>query len=186
MHTTCVKRVDIIVSGLVQGVGFRYTIRRVARQYRLKGEVRNMKDETVHIICEGKDDHVKEFVKEIRNAEKPVEIDDIKIEYSEPSGKYKNFKIVPGDISEEMVEGYATGAMYLHNMNKKQDQMLDKQDQMINKQDQMINKQDQMLNKQDTTIDEIRALSSSIRETMDSRFMRLEAEISKIKTRLSI
>lgn len=45
------RRADITVSGLVQGVGFRYMVRGAARQCLLKGEVENMEDETVRITC---------------------------------------------------------------------------------------------------------------------------------------
>ena len=111
--------------------------------------------------------------------EKPIEIDDIQVEYGQPTGKYKGFKIVLGDTCAEIVEGHATGAMYLHDIRGKQDQMLEKQDQMLEK-------QDQMLEKQDNVISEIRVLSSDVRAMIDTRFQQLEDEITKIKTKLSI
>ena len=206
------RRADIIVSGLVQGVGFRYMVRCAARQCRLKGEVENLEDETVRITCEGEERDVVKFVKAVRGAKKPIEIDDVRIEYSEPTGGFKNFRVILGDQLTEMSEGFGTGSAYLslildkqdQMLNKadrmldkqdqmldkqdqmldKQDQMLDKQDQMLDKQDQMLDKQDQMLDKQDVTTNEIRSLSSSMHDMMDARFQRLEEEISKIKARL--
>ena len=192
------RRADIIVSGLVQGVGFRYMVRCAARQCRLKGEVENLEDETVRITCEGEERDVVKFIKAVRGAKKPIEIDDVRIEYSEPTGGFKNFRVILGDQLTEMSEGFGTGSAYLslildkqdQMLNKadrmldKQDQMLDKQDQMLDKQDQMLDKQDQMLDKQDVTTNEIRSLSSSMHDMMDARFQRLEEEISKIKARL--
>ncbi len=177
---------NITVSGLVQGVGFRYMTRRLAKKHALKGKVENLEDETVRIVCEGKKTNIEGFADAIRRAPEPVEVDDIHIEYVKPTGMYQNFTIVMGDMLKEMVEGHATGAVYLDFILQKQDQMLGKQDQMLGKQDQMLGKQDQMLGKQEETITEIRTLSSSIRNTMDSRFQRLEDEIIKIKTKLSI
>ena len=173
------KRAIMIVSGLVQGVGFRYVARNAARRCSLKGKIENLEDETVRIICEGEERDIERFAEAIRAAESPIEVEDIRTEYSEPLGQYKSFKIVLGDMLEELVEGHATGAMYLHDIRGKQDQMLDKQDQMLDKQDQMLDKQNQ-------TVVEIRSLSSDIRSVMDSRFQRLEDEISLIKAKLSI
>ena len=169
----------ITVSGLVTGVGFRYRIRHIARHHKLAGKVENLEDETVRITCEGQEDAIKRLVEDIRNMEKPIEIDDIQVEYGQPTGKYKGFKIVLGDTCAEIVEGHATGAMYLHDIRGKQDQMLEKQDQMLEK-------QDQMLEKQDNVISEIRVLSSDVRAMIDTRFQQLEDEITKIKTKLSI
>ena len=164
------RRADIIVSGLVQGVGFRYMVRGTARQCLLKGEVENMDDETVRITCEGEERNIVKLVEAVRGAKKPIEVDDIKIEYSEPTGRFKNFRIIVGDQLMEMSEGFGTGSAYLRLMLDKQDMMLDKQDMMLDKQDVVIN--------------EIRSLSSNMHDMMDARFQRLEDEISRIKARL--
>ena len=171
------RRADIIVSGLVQGVGFRYMVRGAARQCLLKGEVENMEDETVRITCEGEERDIVKFVKAVRRAKKPIEVDDVRIEYSEPTGRFKNFRIIIGDQLMEMSEGFGTCSAYLS-------MMLDKQDQMLDKQDQMLDKQDQMLDKQDVVTSEIRSLSSNMHDMIDARFRRLEDEISNIKARL--
>ena len=107
------RRADMVVSGLVQGVGFRYMIRSAARQCRLKGEVENMGDETVRIACEGEEENIVEFVEAVRSAKKPVEVDDIRIEYSEPTGGFKNFRIIVGGYLMEMTEGFSTNTEYL-------------------------------------------------------------------------
>ena len=178
------RRADMIVSGLVQGVGFRHMIRGVARQCVLKGEAENMEDETVRITCEGEEGGISKLVEEVRNAKEPIEVDGVQIEYSEPTGRFKNFRIIIGDQLTEMSEGFGTGSAYLRmaldkqdqmlgkqdQMLGKQDQMLGKQDQMLGKQDQMLGKQDQMLGKQDVTIKEIRSLSSNMHAMMDTRF----------------
>ena len=201
-------RADMIVSGIVQGVGFRYMVQMAAMQYSLKGEVENLEDMTVRISCEGEEDSIAEFIKAVRNADSPMRVDDIQVEYSKHSGKYKVFKIIFGDMLGEMAEGHATGAMYLRDIRDTQKEMLGKQDQMIEKQDQTIaaihsstkmlsEKQDQTIaaihsstkmlsEKQDQTNREIRNMSTSNREMLDSRFEKLEREIAKIKTRLEI
>jgi acylphosphatase len=43
----------IIFSGEVQGVGFRYTVRLLARRHPVKGFVRNLPDGTVEVVTQG-------------------------------------------------------------------------------------------------------------------------------------
>lgn len=110
------RRADIIVSGWVQGVGFRYMVRGAARQCLLKGEVENMEDDTVRITCEGKERNIVKFVEAVRMAKKPIEVDNVQIEYSEPTGRFKNFRIIMGDYLTELVEGFRTYNAYLRLM----------------------------------------------------------------------
>lgn len=58
------EALKIIVTGRVQGVGFRYFICRLAIKMDVKGTVRNLDDGSVEIIC--MTDHLKQFVEEIR------------------------------------------------------------------------------------------------------------------------
>ncbi len=47
------RRVHVIVSGDVQGVGYRYTARMVAREHAVSGWIRNRRDGTVEAEVEG-------------------------------------------------------------------------------------------------------------------------------------
>lgn len=60
------KRVHIIVSGLVQGVGFRMFVVREASARSLSGWTRNLPDGTVEIEAEGNAGMVDEFVRQTR------------------------------------------------------------------------------------------------------------------------
>ncbi|MGC8803107.1 MAG: carbamoyltransferase HypF [Bacteroidales bacterium] len=55
----------VTVRGIVQGVGFRPFIFRLANQYGLKGWVHNS-NEAVHIHVEGADEHIMQFIESIR------------------------------------------------------------------------------------------------------------------------
>ncbi len=48
----------LIVHGRVQGVGFRYTVKRFANEHKLKGTVRNLPDGTVEIIILEEEQHL--------------------------------------------------------------------------------------------------------------------------------
>lgn len=61
------KRVHIYYSGRVQGVGFRFTIERIALDMGgITGWVRNLPDGRVEIVAEGEEARIKEFLDRIR------------------------------------------------------------------------------------------------------------------------
>ena len=105
--------------------------------------------------CEGEEGNIARLVEVVRGARKPIEVDDVRIEYSDPTGGFKSFGVRTGDQLTEMLEGLARARRTF-----------------------------QMLDKQDIVINEMCFLSSSMHDMMDARFQRLEDEISKIKARL--
>ena len=52
----------VTYSGTVQGVGFRYTARRIAQGYDVAGYVRNLPDGTVELVAEGEPGEVERFL----------------------------------------------------------------------------------------------------------------------------
>jgi acylphosphatase len=61
-----VTRTIVTLSGRVQGVGFRYTVLRIAKRYAVAGTVRNLRaGERVEIDAEGEADVVDAFVRSI-------------------------------------------------------------------------------------------------------------------------
>ena len=56
------KRAHVVVSGDVQGVGYRYTMRIVAREAGVSGWVRNRRDGTVEAEVEGTPEQVDEVL----------------------------------------------------------------------------------------------------------------------------
>lgn len=56
----------VIYMGRVQGVGFRYTTKDLARGYDILGTVRNLSDGGVELIIAGEEKEVSEFLRELR------------------------------------------------------------------------------------------------------------------------
>jgi len=56
------RRVHVIVTGDVQGVGYRYTMRMVADEAGVSGWVRNRRDGSVEAEVEGTDEQVDEVL----------------------------------------------------------------------------------------------------------------------------
>lgn len=52
----------VFFSGRVQGVGFRYSVRQVAKGYEVTGYVRNLADGRVELVAQGTDRERKAFI----------------------------------------------------------------------------------------------------------------------------
>jgi acylphosphatase len=83
----------LLISGLVQGVGYRWFVMRKANEYGLKGYVRNLYTDDVEVEVEGNKGLIQEFIKELRLGPRSAHITDIKIQWGNYQGKYKNFDI---------------------------------------------------------------------------------------------
>jgi acylphosphatase len=55
----------VIFEGRVQGVGFRYTTKDIARGFDVRGWVKNLPDGTVELQVDGETEEVAAFLKEI-------------------------------------------------------------------------------------------------------------------------
>ncbi len=95
-------RAEIKVSGIVQGVGFRPFIYRIAAKNELVGYIRNRGDAVVEIVVEGKRRNVKQFLEDFRT-KKPLlaRIYDLTTNYGQDEGNFEKFSI---DKSSEEVE----------------------------------------------------------------------------------
>jgi acylphosphatase len=56
----------VFYRGTVQGVGFRYTVRHIAAQFRVTGYVRNLPDGRVVLVAEGTPEELGRFLGQIR------------------------------------------------------------------------------------------------------------------------
>ncbi|PQD95673.1 acylphosphatase [Pradoshia eiseniae] len=86
------KQYHLIVSGLVQGVGFRYYTERIALSMQIKGWVRNLPDDTVEIVAQGTESALLAFIKEVKNSPGFSRVDDVKI-HEQPPENFTAFKI---------------------------------------------------------------------------------------------
>jgi len=73
-------RARILVSGSVQGVGYRYYVGRIARRIGIHGIVRNLDDGRVEVICEADDKKAfEQFVREISQSNFLIIIEETKV-----------------------------------------------------------------------------------------------------------
>lgn len=88
------KSLRIVVTGRVQGVGFRVTCSQMAGRYGVAGTVRNRPDGTVEIHAEGPADRVDPFVEWCRIGPTMSEVTSLEIAEAEPTGA-TGFRITP-------------------------------------------------------------------------------------------
>ncbi|MFX0076174.1 MAG: acylphosphatase [Candidatus Hermodarchaeota archaeon] len=86
------KRVIIHVFGLVQGVFFRYTTRKIARNLGLTGIVKNLPNGSVYIEAEGPEDKLNELIKFAKKGPKAAQVESIEYEFKEAHYKFKGFE----------------------------------------------------------------------------------------------
>jgi acylphosphatase len=87
-------RVHVIVSGKVQGVFFRSSIREKAQEFGLAGWVRNLNDGRVEAVFEGEKELVENMVKWVRKGPEYAIVEDVKIVAEEYMGELKGFSVL--------------------------------------------------------------------------------------------
>ncbi|HET8525298.1 MAG TPA: acylphosphatase [Actinomycetota bacterium] len=81
------RRVRVIVSGRVQGVFYRATCARLARDRGLVGSVRNRPDGGVEAVFEGPADAVEEMVSWCLEGPDLARVDEVEVRDEEPQGE---------------------------------------------------------------------------------------------------
>ncbi len=87
------RRAHLFVSGKVQGVFYRSFASEIAKGLGLKGFVRNLSDGRVEIIVEGTTDNIVGLVKELRKGPKYARVDDIEMQWGEPTKEFEVFEV---------------------------------------------------------------------------------------------
>ena len=86
------KQIHAYYTGRVQGVGFRFTVERLAQDIGVVGWVRNLPDGRAEVFAEGSDEDLKDFLGEIKRQFSGY-IRDEDIAWSEATGEFKDFGI---------------------------------------------------------------------------------------------
>jgi acylphosphatase len=84
---------QILYSGTVQGVGFRYTVKTVATGFEVTGAVRNLPDGRVELVAEGVKDELEAFREAIRDAGLQHFIKSEDATWAEAKSEFRGFEI---------------------------------------------------------------------------------------------
>ncbi|MGQ9597519.1 MAG: acylphosphatase [Thermoproteota archaeon] len=86
-------RAHVYVSGMVQGVFFRYETRSLAQRLGVKGWVRNLPDGRVEAVFEGEEDLVDKMVEFCKRGPPGALVTDVRVEWEKYEGKFTGFVI---------------------------------------------------------------------------------------------
>lgn len=87
-------RAHVFYSGHVQGVGFRWTAKNIAKGYEITGWVRNLPDGRVELVAEGAENEVRSFLQAIRQSGLGSLIRHEDVNWEQPMGDMFGFQII--------------------------------------------------------------------------------------------
>lgn len=87
------KRAHIFVTGKVQGVYFRLSTQRIAKNHRVTGWIRNRSDGRVEAVFEGEESEVKTLVDYCRKGPKSAVVIDFSVEWKISKDEFTTFTI---------------------------------------------------------------------------------------------
>ena len=87
------KRANIRVRGLVQGVFFRLNAKKIALDLGLKGYARNMPDGSLEIIVEGPKGRIDELIEFCKKGPEAAEVSRINVRFENPKNEFDGFEI---------------------------------------------------------------------------------------------
>jgi acylphosphatase len=86
-------RAEILLTGLVQGVGFRYFVTRHAERLGLKGYTRNLYSGEVEIVVEGERYKIEELISEVKTGPSHAHVNKCRVEWAESKNEFTTFGV---------------------------------------------------------------------------------------------
>jgi acylphosphatase len=88
-----IRRATIRVSGIVQGVYYRYSTKQKADELKVTGFVRNLPDGSVEAQVEGEEECVGNLIEWCKQGPRGARVDRVDVEWDEPSLRFADFSI---------------------------------------------------------------------------------------------
>ncbi|PKL59671.1 MAG: hypothetical protein CVV33_06635 [Methanomicrobiales archaeon HGW-Methanomicrobiales-4] len=145
-------RLNILVRGTVQRVGYRHLIQGIARKHHITGQITNLEGYDVQIIAEGRYNDLSRFKTDIKIQEHPVYVESIEVLEGAYTGEYSYFNVVRGTPEEELAERLDSAIAIFSRMEKKQDYSIGLQKETLGLQNETIVLQKETLGLQKDTI----------------------------------
>jgi acylphosphatase len=86
-------RAEIVVNGLVQGVGYRYFVIREAKALGLKGFTKNLYTGEVLTVVEGEKALVEGMIKKLRVGPSHASVKSCKVDWQESKNEFTEFEV---------------------------------------------------------------------------------------------
>lgn len=115
------KRAEIIIYGRVRKAGYKDFIDEIVFNLNIDGKVKNLYNGTVQVVCEGKENDIKELIKKIEITQYPIRVEKIDVNMSsieEGEKEFSSFEIVrEEDLTLATYERMDSAARYIREMN---------------------------------------------------------------------
>ena len=86
-------KAEVVVQGVVQGVGYRFFVLNQARLFDIKGYVRNLPDGSVEVVAEGEKGMVKDFVDRLRIGPLSAHVTGIDVKWYDEDSGFTEFRL---------------------------------------------------------------------------------------------
>lgn len=87
------KQVHVLISGFVQGIGFRHFVRNKASELGISGWVRNLPDGRVEALFQGSKEKIEEMIGLCKKGPLLAEVEDVVVEWQEEDRHFSDFSI---------------------------------------------------------------------------------------------
>lgn len=182
------KQAEIIIYGRVQKAGYRDFIDETAFYLNINGYVENLDDGTVHVVCEGHKDRIRELIEKISIKQYPISVEKIDVKYANPTGKFKTFEIIRNeDLTAATYERMDAAVRYMREMNTNLGQKIDGLgDGLGQKIDGLGDSLGQKIDRNRVEItSEIHSLRDDFKSHFDERLTKMEFELDEIKAKIA-
>jgi acylphosphatase len=88
------QRIRIIVTGKVQGVFFRQSLKIKAKQNEIFGWVKNLKDGRVEAILEGDEEKINRIIEWAHGGPANARVEDVEIQNEKFNGEFSKFDVL--------------------------------------------------------------------------------------------
>jgi len=86
-------RAHLLITGIVQGVGYRWSCRRAGQGIGVTGWVRNMDDGRVEVVAQGTREQVEQLIKWCYRGPDEARVSDIAVAYEDAAETFQDFGI---------------------------------------------------------------------------------------------
>jgi acylphosphatase len=85
------KTVEILVSGYVQAVGYRFYTKQYADHLGLTGSVQNLTDGNVRVVASGAEEDLARFIERLREGPRAAIVKDVKVTWQKGEKTFGEF-----------------------------------------------------------------------------------------------
>ena len=87
------RQIECIISGRVQGMFYRAFARRTAKNLGLVGTVENLPDGTVHVVAQGDQPTLDQYVTDLKQGSMFSRVDSVDVRWSSTERTFSDFSI---------------------------------------------------------------------------------------------